>query len=163
MAVPLVLVIVVTVTVVVSLVVCQIKRAKNITEERSNNYTDNLHGLEVNEAYETNVITKVNMAYSSSRDFEQNKAHPSNMDLQHNETYTSTEDLLDSAQSEEAYASIVELEPYATVTTLTQGNGENKDYGSSIVREENEASKLEIKISNGAVNEYADYHAYDSI
>ena len=60
-AVPLVLIIAVMVTVVASTVVCQIKRAKNITEKPSNIYADPLKGLEVNEAYETHVVMKSNV------------------------------------------------------------------------------------------------------
>ena len=87
---------------------CQVKKAKKITAKPSNIYADPLHGLEFNEAYETNiVITKGNVAYASNTDGEQNKPSPSNMDMKQS------------------------------------------------------ASKPEISI--GAVNEYADYHVYDSI
>ena len=89
--------------------------------------------------------------------------------------YTSTENLLDPVHGVAvAYATVGELEPYATVVTSTvtkrnkeehvtkeEEQGENESYGSAIVTEKNEASKPES--SNGAVNEYADYHTYDSI
>ena len=45
--------------------------------------------------------------------------------------------------------------------TKEEEHGENESYGSAIVMEKNEASKPES--SNGAVDEYADYHTYDSI
>ena len=167
---PLVLVIAVTVTVVVSVVVCQTKRAKKTTAAPNSIYANPLHGLEVNEGYEIQVVTKGNVAYAT------------NMDLKQNQAYTSVDvvDLRkrDNVQSEEAYATVSELQPYATVTTVTEGNGAayiegivrgeerggNKSYGSAIVIKKNETSKPES--SSGAVDEYTmytDYHTYDSI
>ena len=193
MVLPLVLVIAVTVTAVVSVVVCQIKRVKKITAKPSNIYANPLQGLEVNEAYEAHVVTNVlvNVAYATNMELKQNQPYTpnmvdfrekdnvsSNLDMERDETYASTTDLLDSVQSEEAYATVAELEPYATVTTVTKGNGaaeygesimiaeerthgESKSYGSAIVIGENKASKPER--SSGAVNEYADYLSYDFI
>ena len=168
--VPLVLVIAVTVTVVVSIVVCQTKRAKKITATPNSIYADPTHSLEVNEGYEIHFVTRGNVAYAT------------NMDLKQNQAYTSVDvvDLgkKDNVQSEEAYATVSELQPYATVTTVTKGSGAayeegivrgeecggNKSNGSAIVTKKNEASKPES--SSGAVDEYTmytDLHAYDSI
>ena len=144
-----------------------------------------LQGLEVNEAYETHAVMKSHVAYSTNTELKHTRfiigikimnAPSSNLDLERDETYTSTENLLDPAHGVAvAYATVGELEPYATVTTtstVTKGNGEeyvtreeelveNESYGSAIVAEKNEASKPES--SSGAVDEYADYHTYDSI
>ena len=173
---PLILLIIaVSVTVVASIVVCQIKRAKMTTEKPSNTYADPLQGLEVNEAYETHVVMKSNVAYATNTELKDNAPSSSNLDLERDETYTSTENLLDPVHGVVvAYATVGELEPYATVvtSTVTKGNGEeyvtreeelveNESYGSAIVMEKNEASKPES--SRGAVDEYADYHTYDSI
>ena len=155
---------------------CQIKRAKKVTVKLSNIYADPLQGLKTNEAYETHVVTEVNVAYATNMELKQNQAHTpnmvdfkekdnassSNLDMERDETYASTTNLLDSVQSEEAYATVVELEPYAIVTTVTKGSGAacgestvragecggNKSYGSAIVIEKNEASKPEESTIN---------------
>ena len=128
-AVPLiVLIIAVMVTVVATIAVCQVKRAKKTTEKPSNTYADPLQGLEVNEAYETHVIMKSNVAYTTNTELKDNAPSSSNLYLERDETYTSTENLLDPVHGVTvAYATVGELEPYATVTTtstVTKGNGE---------------------------------------
>ena len=83
----LALLIVVIVTVAVSLIVY--RRAKKVNRAKSNIYADPLHDLEMNEAYESHVVTKGNKAYASTMDMEQNEAYASNMDLEQNEAYAS--------------------------------------------------------------------------
>ena len=196
-AVPIVLIIAVMVTVVASIVVCQIKRAKKTTEKPSNIYADPPQGLEVNEAYETHVVMKSNLAYTTNMELkhktvdfrDKDNAPSSNLDLERDETLASTENLLDPVHSIVAYATVAELEPYATVTTtttVTKGNEEeyvtreeelvenesygsaivmekNESYGSAIVMEKNDSEASKPESSSGAVDEYADYHTYDSI
>ena len=120
---------------------------------------------------------KSNVAYSTNTELKHTTVDYRDKDMERDETYTSTENLLDPVYGiAVAYATVGELEPYATVvtttSTVTKGNEEdyvtreeefveNESYGSAIVMEKNEASKPES--SRGAVNEYADYHTYDSI
>ena len=189
---PLVLIIAaVTTTVAVSILVCRIKRVKTSTEKPCNIYADPLQGLETNEAYEGHniIVTGSNVAYAINIDLKQNQVYtPSMVEMDNNPSssyldvegdgaYASTTDLLDSAPSMEAYATVAELEPYDTcivVTADTQGNGSgacagnvttiskgSEPYGSAIVTEKKETSQLES--TSGAVDEYTDYHAYDSI
>ena len=182
MAVPIVLIIAVMVTVVASIVVCQIKRAKKTTEKPSNIYADPPQGLEVNEAYETHVVMKSNLAYTTNMELkhktvdfrDKDNAPSSNLDLK---TYASTENLFDPVHSVVAYATVAELEPYATVTTtttVTKGNEEeyitrdeelveNESYGSAIVMEKHDSEASKPESSRGAFDEYTDYHTYDSI
>lgn len=179
--VPLILIISVAVTIVVSVIVCQVKRAKKITVPNSV-YADPLQGLDNNAAYD--VVIKSNIAYSanvelkhSTIDFGKKDNVSSNLNVQQDNriSCSSTENLLDSGRYEEAYATVAELEPYATVNKGDsaaeygesivrdeENHGENESYGSAIVREKNEANKPGN--SSGAVDEYlTDYHAYDSI
>jgi hypothetical protein len=83
----------------------------------------------------------------------------SNLDVEPaaDETYASTTNLLDPVHSAAAYATVAELEHYASVTAVTKGSreengervtraeehGENESYGSAIVTEKNGASKPE--------------------
>ena len=180
--VPLILIVSVAVTIVVSVIVCQVKRAKKITVRPNSVYADPLQGLDDNAAYD--VVIKSNIAYSanvelkhSTIDFGKKDNVSSNLNVQQDNriSCSSTENLLDSGRYEEAYATVAELEPYATVkkgdsaaeygesiVRDEENHGENESYGSAIVREKNEANKPGN--SSGAVDEYlTDYHAYDSI